>query len=131
MPNRAPDWLSQAGADLEHARHSLQAGDFEWACFAAQQSAEKATKALIMSLGGEGWGHSVTRLLADVRRLMEVPEELLSASKRLDRHYIPARYPNGFDIGAPKDYYTAEDAERAIADAESIHDFCQQCFRQP
>lgn len=39
MPNRAPDWLAQAVRDLEHARASAAAERHEWACFAAQQSA--------------------------------------------------------------------------------------------
>lgn len=63
MTNRAPDWLAQAGHDLKHARHALDDGDFDWACFAAHQAAEKAVKALFLSLGGEGWGHSITRLM--------------------------------------------------------------------
>ena len=45
MSNRAPDWLRQAQADLEHAQASLEDKDFEWSCFAAQQAAEKAINA--------------------------------------------------------------------------------------
>jgi HEPN domain-containing protein len=45
--------------------------------------------------------------------------------KRLDKHYIPTRYPNGFDTGAPTDYYTDEEAERAIAEGGRILDFCR------
>ena len=44
MPNRAPDWLKQALRDLEQAEESRQAGRHEWACFAAEQAAEKAGK---------------------------------------------------------------------------------------
>lgn len=101
MTNRAPDWLAQAGHDLEHARHALDDGDFDWSCFAAHQAAEKAVKALFLSLGGEGWGHSITRLLRDASHKLEVTEDLITAAQRLDKHYIPTRYPNGFDLGAP------------------------------
>lgn len=45
MPNRARDWLDQAGWDLELARHAASGAFHEWACFAAQQVAEKALKA--------------------------------------------------------------------------------------
>ncbi|OGF54055.1 MAG: hypothetical protein A2Z21_04445 [Candidatus Fraserbacteria bacterium RBG_16_55_9] len=41
MPNRARDWLNQALRDLEQAEDSRRAGRHEWACFAAQQAAEK------------------------------------------------------------------------------------------
>ncbi len=45
------DWLAQAKRDLEHAHQSSGLGHFEWACFAAQQAAEKAAKALHLHLG--------------------------------------------------------------------------------
>jgi HEPN domain-containing protein len=126
MANRAPDWLAQAGHDLKHARHALEDGDYDWACFAAHQAAEKAVMALFLSLGGEGWGHSITRLLTDVSHKVQVSEDLMTAARRLDKHYIPTRYPNGFDVGAPHDYYTADEARQAITDAQGIHDICEQ-----
>ncbi len=30
MSNRFSDWLRQSKADLQHARHSLEVGDFKW-----------------------------------------------------------------------------------------------------
>ncbi|MBW1996052.1 MAG: HEPN domain-containing protein, partial [Deltaproteobacteria bacterium] len=100
-------------------------------CFAAQQAAEKAVKGLILSKGGEGWGHSVMRLLKDLAGIMEISEDLIRSGIALDKHYIPTRYPNGFDTGAPKEYYTDEDAEKAIRDAQQIYDFCRQSFSKP
>jgi HEPN domain-containing protein len=44
MANRAQDWLAQARHDIDHARHALDDGDYEGACFAAQQGAEKAVR---------------------------------------------------------------------------------------
>ncbi len=130
MANRAIDWPAQAERDLQHARHSVAAGDFDWACFAAQQAAEKAAKAALMALGGEGWGHSVTRLLVDLSQRLPVPDELLAAARRLDKHDIPSRYPNGFPAGAPKDYYTKPEADQAIADATAIYDLCYKPVHQ-
>ena len=43
---REEDWLRQAKRDLEHARHALGNRDYEWSCFAAQQAAVKAVKAV-------------------------------------------------------------------------------------
>jgi len=45
----------------------------------------------------------------------------------LDKHYIPTRYPNGFDSGAPGDYYTKADAQQAIENAKQIVEFCEGC----
>jgi len=50
MPNRARDWFNQAIRDLEQAEDSRRWGRHEWACFAAQQAAEKAVKALHLHL---------------------------------------------------------------------------------
>ncbi len=54
MANRALDRLARAFHDLNHARHALEDGDYDWACFAAHQAAEKAVKGLLLALGGEG-----------------------------------------------------------------------------
>ena len=129
MANRSQDWLAQAGHDLEHAVHASADGDYDWACFAAHQAAEKAVKGLFLALGGAAWGHSITALLKDLVVKVPLSPELADAAKRLDKHYIPTRYPNGFDAGAPKEYYTLAEAEGAIADARSIYDFCRQSVR--
>jgi HEPN domain-containing protein len=39
---------------------------------------------------------------------------------RLDRYYIPARYPNGLPGGTPFQSYTAEDLATALRDVEAI-----------
>ncbi len=44
MANRAGDRLTQAIRDLDQAGNSRGAGRHEWACFAAQQAAEKGSK---------------------------------------------------------------------------------------
>jgi len=54
MANRDRDWFDQALRDLEQAEDSLSAGRHEWACFAAQQSTEKAVTALHLHLGQLG-----------------------------------------------------------------------------
>ncbi|MCD6126270.1 MAG: HEPN domain-containing protein [Thaumarchaeota archaeon] len=50
---------------------------------------------------------------------------MIDLAKELDRHYIPTRYPNFHPEGAPMDYYTKADAERAIRNAEEVIKFCK------
>ena len=127
MSNRAADLFRQAEADLQHARHALRDAHYEWACFAAQQSAEKAAKAAHAALGQEAWGHVVTELLDALRpNAAGVDEALLDRARALDKLYIPTRYPNGLAGGAPADFYTRPEAERAMADAEAVLDVCRR-----
>ncbi len=96
-------------------------GHHEWACFAAQQAAEKALKAVHGARGQDAWGHSVTELLdALVAGELSIDEAMLDRGRALDKLYVPTRYPNGLPAGAPTDYYTRSEAERAITDAEAI-----------
>ena len=66
MPNRDHDWLQQAERALAQAEDSRSASRHEWACFAAQQAAEKAVEALHLHLGQEAWGHVVAKLIREL-----------------------------------------------------------------
>ncbi len=126
MADRSRDWLRQAEHDCRHARTAAAAGDHDWACFAAQQAGDNALKALASGRGGEAWGHS---LLALVQALAAIEPELPTlreAAIRLDRYYVQTRYPNGFDAGAPADYFLESDAREAIAHATTIIEFVRR-----
>lgn len=99
LVSRARDWMRQAVK--AHAEASLRQGDYEWACFAAQQAAEKAVKALYESRNMKAWGRSVSRLLEHLPENLKPAPSLLDKAKELDRHYIPTRYPNLHSEGAP------------------------------
>ena len=122
--NRWRDWWDQSARDLGHARHALDDDDFEWAAFAAQQAAGKTLKALVIASGGEPWGHLTTGLAEALPPSTPAPPAVLDAARRLDKHDIPARYPNGFAAGYPGQLYTKGEAEQAIADASLIAEFC-------
>lgn len=126
MAERSRDWIVQAEHDLKHARNASADGDFEWACFAAQQAAEKAVKAVFQALGGDGWGHSIVRLLRDLPADLRVPNDLVEQAMVLDRLYVPSRYPNGLPEGAPAEFFSARDAALAIQHAEAILAFCRK-----
>ncbi|OPX17487.1 DNA-binding protein [candidate division WOR-3 bacterium 4484_100] len=120
MAKRVDDWLRQADRDLRHARNSLRNKEYEWACFASQQSAEKALKALYQHLGGEAFGHSLLKMIKDLPARIRPKSELFRIASELDKFYIPTRYPNGFDWGAPMDYFGKKDASDAIRYASTI-----------
>jgi len=123
MTNRAMDWFNQAERDWEQAQDSQRAERHEWACFAAQQAAEKAVKALHLHLGQEAWGHMIARLLQELPELTTVPQQLIEKGRVLDSFYVPARYPNGHPEGAPFEHYGPLQSEEAIRYAGEIIEF--------
>jgi len=123
MVTRAGDWFKQAVRDLEQAEDSQRAGRHEWACFAAQQAAEKAVKALHLFHGQEAGGQVIARLLKDLPENIPIPAPLLEKAKVLDNFYIPARYPNSHPAGAPFEHYGSIQSEAAITYAGEIITF--------
>ena len=121
MTNRARDWFAQAERDLTQAESSRRDGRHEWACFASQQSAEKAVKALHLYRGQEAWGHVVARLLSELP--MEVNSELVDRAKVLDNFYVATRYANGHPEGPPYEHYGPLQSAEAIRHAGQILEF--------
>jgi HEPN domain-containing protein len=128
MAERSADWLRQAESDLVHARHASDHADYDWAAFAAHQTAEKAIKGLLQSLHIDASGHVLSILLASLPEDARPEDSLLDRAKELDKHYMLARDPNLFERGAPTDFYTFREAESAIANGRAIVDFCRAQF---
>ena len=120
MSNRSRDWLAQAERDQEQAKASQAEGRHEWACFAAQQAAEMAVKALHLSLGQEAWGHVIARLLVE---LPFPAEDLVDKGKVLDNFYVATRYANGHPEGSPFEHYGLLQSNEAIQYAGEILEF--------
>jgi HEPN domain-containing protein len=128
--NRWKDWYEQGKRDLERARLDVAHRFYEWACFTSQQSAEKVIKGLALKLGLTIWGHSLTEILRILSERIEIPEQLKDEAKLLDLYYIPSRYPNGFPLGKPADYFTEKQAREAIDAADHILRFCESHLPQ-
>jgi HEPN domain-containing protein len=129
VPNRAGDWFAQADRNLEQARASQTEGRHEWACFAAQQAAEKAVKALHLSLGQEAWGHVISRLLEELP--VAIPEDLVAKGMVLDNFYLPTRCANGHPEGAPFQHYGKIQSDEAIRYAGEIVEFVRVQMAKP
>lgn len=125
MPDRSGDWLRQSLRDMEQARDSRSADRHEWACFAAQQAAEKAVKALHLHLGQEAWGHVVRKLIEELPPSVAVPTALLDKARVLDSFYLPTRYANGHPEGSPFEHYGSLQSEEAIKYAGEVIEFCR------
>lgn len=116
--------MDEAEGDLEHARSDMQNGFHNWACFSAQQAAEKAVKAVFQRMGAEAWGHSVADLLKELSKKYAIPQEISDGALELDKAYIPTGYPNAHPSGSARERYIKEEARRLIRYAERIVRFC-------
>jgi len=74
--NRWKDWYDQAKRDIERARIDIDFKFYEWACFTAQQSAEKAVKALALKIGLNLLGHSIFEMIKILSGKIEIPEKI-------------------------------------------------------
>jgi HEPN domain-containing protein len=124
-------WRTEADRALQGARIQADAGLHNWACFAAEQAAQLAAKGLLHGLGRAPWGHDLVRLGEMLRETgLDPPERIADATRRLSRHYIPARYPDAHPLGPPGDHYGAADAEEALSDAGRFIAFVDEAWER-
>ena len=72
----------------------------------------------------DAWGHTLTALIGDFPpEAVQPSNTLVDFARMLNKHYIPTSTPNGFDMGAPTDFYTDEEAQNAIRYAAALLDF--------
>ena len=126
----ATRWLRQAECDLAAAHVSMQGASYEWACFQAQQAAEKAVKSLLYAAGYRKiLTHSVYELLLESQKRGDCMPSLEQEAKLLDNVSITSRYPNGLAGSMiPSEYYTKEDADRCLHSAGLILDAVRRCM---
>ena len=118
----AARWWEQAVDDrLFVLTMAQEARFFDKACFIAQQATEKVVKACLYAQGKrEVLGHAVLQFTRDLAQLEPAFSKIAPQAARLDRHYIPARYPNGLPGGTPSGSFSADDLFVAIQDLEAI-----------
>jgi HEPN domain-containing protein len=119
-------WLAQAENDLAFAEHGARLGFHAQTCFLCQQAAEKAVKAVHYLRGARTvLGHSVDGLLEALAPAGLDVAALRPLAKRLDRHYVPSRYPNGLPGNVPAEVYGEPDSTDALAAARRIVAFAR------
>ncbi|MCX7912969.1 MAG: HEPN domain-containing protein [Thermodesulfovibrionales bacterium] len=122
-------WFKQAEHNLRSAKSDAKDGSFDWACFKAQQAAEIAIKGLIVSLGKIVKGHSIFDLLKNLELFgFAITGDLLKCARKLDKFYIPTRYPDAIGLGSPFESFDSEDFEVALRCSETILLFVKKEF---
>lgn len=118
-------YLKQAKHTLNSAKRDSVAEDFDWACFKAHQAGELILKGWLRSTDHFVTGHSILKLLEQLKSTTEIPQTLQKCARELDKVYIPSRYPDAYIEGAPIDFYDQADAEASIDCVEKILEFVE------
>ncbi len=128
MADRPAYWIRQALKNLDYAADSANTGQHDSACFAAQQAAELAVKAVHERLGHPHGRptdpHDVWDLLRELPPRIAVPHPIYDAARTVDHLHLAVRChkPDAPEWEAD---LSDEDSENAIRCAESIIDFCK------
>jgi len=117
----ALDWLEEAKADFRHAIQAYRAGSHNWACFAAEQAAEKAIKAFLIGVLRRRpiHTHDLTVLHGQTRGRLKMPASTTNGLAELSAYYTGARYPNS-GLNRPSVSITSIQARRAIRTARGV-----------
>jgi len=91
MKEEVKKWIERAKEDLKAAENSFKSKDYNWASFQAQQSAEKAFKALLIKQTGK---FPKIHDLVKLSILVKAPKDIITDSGRLNPTYIETKYPD-------------------------------------
>jgi HEPN domain-containing protein len=126
-------WLTQAEDEFADADELRKRGRFYLALFHFQQAAEKAVKAYLY-LKTKSIEVFYTHSLDDLLKMaVEADKNFtkIAQAKKLDRYYIPTRYPNGLPGGVPSRYFDdPKEAEEAMSLAKEVIDLVKKEFKQ-
>ncbi|MDD3647466.1 MAG: HEPN domain-containing protein [Candidatus Dojkabacteria bacterium] len=116
-------WLEQASYDLEAAEVSKNSAFYEWACFQAEQSAEKALKAVLVHAG---WRppkmHKLAVLMSYCNNANEEFRKTKFEFRDLEAFTFVSRYPflvPGENL-SPHKFIRLSDAEKCINQAKAF-----------
>jgi HEPN domain-containing protein len=122
-------WFTHAKDEFEDADDLRKRGRFYLALFHFQQATEKAFKAYLylkVKSVEVFYTHSIDDLSKMAVQIDPDFEQVINA-KKLDRYYIPTRYPNSLPGGVPSRYFDdPEEAEEAMRIAKNAIDLIER-----
>jgi len=125
MTPRMDAWMRQANSDWAVAELTAQQGFHSQACYHYGQAAEKALKALLISLGSlPPYSHALDRLVDNLEAAgLDVTPLRDLHLKALSRMNSETRYPS--DSEAPADRFDDKDSAQARRVAEQVLAFAR------
>lgn len=127
----AQRWILQAKYDLAAGKGLADRGQHCLACFCAQQTAEKAIKAILYGIGARP---SHSNSLIELARLAQekAPQagELPENVAKLDPYYLSARYPSAWPSGTPGQNLGTVESKDALKIATEVLQFAETAIRR-
>lgn len=119
---QAARWSRQAEYDLKEAERCLEDESFAYACFFAEQAAQKSLKSFLIARGRRQVNiHAIGELLKEAAKFDGLFNNLVSLGQRLDRYYLASRYPDALpDPAIPAESYGPDEGREAVEIARKI-----------
>lgn len=116
-------WINFALDDLSWTKANLKEKVWYGSCFTAQQAAEKALKAYLISRVSDIKKiHDLRAILEECIKIDPSFEQLRNECTTLNTYYAPTRYPDIVEFI----HFTEEKAEEAYTLAKKIVEFIEQ-----
>lgn len=100
MREETKKWLDKAERDIKTAQYNLEGNISDAAIFYAQQSTEKALKALLLKKTNK---FPKIHDLIKLAKLVKAPKEIIELCSKINPSYIASRYPDQEDIYSKKE----------------------------
>lgn len=118
------NWIYFAGEDLKSGEILMKEGLFNKVCFLSQQCIEKSLKAfMITKIGDFKKTHKTIELLAGCSVEDKEFENFEEDCLKIDRYYLPTRYPDAIIGSLPEGLPSKENARDALDIAHKIFTF--------
>ncbi|MEK7193887.1 MAG: HEPN domain-containing protein [Patescibacteria group bacterium] len=118
----AQRWIKEAEYTLNRAEQNCREESYSLACFLAEQTSQKALKAVLYFDGARFINiHSITELIKEVSRKRPEFLDFIKQATTLDHYYLSTRYPDAVPEPAiPSEIFVKEQAEEAVSIAGKI-----------
>lgn len=114
-PDDPREWMNRARSNLALAKNRIPEAYLEDLCFEAQQAAEKAIKAVLITRGIEfPYVQDLNRLLALLEEAGEKIPETIRKAESLTTYAITTRYPSAGNPISLQEYREALEIAEAV-----------------
>jgi|SRR3989344_4691775 len=124
-------WLREAENTLRQARHAVEQKEYSLACFLAEQTSQKALKAVLFWDGARLVAiHSIAELLKNNSLIHKEFSKIIDQGGRLDQYYLSSRYPDAVpEPSIPSELFGKDQADEAVVIATTIFDFSRAIIK--